>query len=332
MVIDDSLGRCISNANVFRRMRLRGIQSCGHQKPNTEPKGKIREFLQVSMQCLVLKYKVMSHVLHIFQNKTMMWDSDHHDHQWLKIVCWIVVQVLEEKDFLFRTSPIDIWLWSYGCCMFTIEWNLWSIATSLCGILWNIVEYPRNLFRTNQAFRPQLREVPKHGTSFEDPSFFIKHIQVATKWPDFLDGILSEQLSFCHKKKRKTDSSFFAEVGNLVTLRWWFLLRPRMSTVFQISVLRWIHIMRLVELSFSTWTGSIFLIFQAQGLGAESGGGQYAPSLFGDIIDEEGWFVNISQCKHYFCILFSIFSRHLFYHPNARQLGTWNFEKPKRFS
>lgn len=61
-----------------------------------------------------------------------------------------------------------------------------------------------------------------------------------------------------------------------------------MSTVFQISVLRCIHIMRLVELSFSTWTGSIFLIFQAQGLGAESGGGQYAPSLFGDIIDEEG--------------------------------------------
>lgn len=55
MVIDDRLGRCISNANVFRRMRLRGIQSCGHQKPNTEPKGKIREFLQVSMQCLVLK-------------------------------------------------------------------------------------------------------------------------------------------------------------------------------------------------------------------------------------------------------------------------------------
>ena len=46
--------------------------------------------------------------------------------------------------------------------------------------------------------------------------------------------------------------------------------------------------MRLVELSFSTWTGSIFLICQAQGLGAESGGGQYAPSLFGDMIDEEG--------------------------------------------
>lgn len=72
MVIDDRLGRCISNANVFRRMRLRGIQSCGHQKPNTEPKGKIREFLQVSMQRLVLKYKVMSHVLHI-SFRTRLW-------------------------------------------------------------------------------------------------------------------------------------------------------------------------------------------------------------------------------------------------------------------
>ncbi len=163
------------------------------------------------MQCLVLKYKVMSlskpSSLACF---AYLSEQDYDVRQrpsWLSMTqdcvlnCsagpWRKGLLVQDKSSWHGCGAMDV------ACLQLYKWNLWSMAT--CISVRNILEYSRNLFRTSQAFRPQLREAPKHGTSFEDPSFFMKHIQVATKWPDFLDGILSEQLSLFHKK---LDSSF----------------------------------------------------------------------------------------------------------------------------
>ena len=109
------------------------------------------------------------------------------------------------KDFLFRTSPVDM----------TVElWMLhvynWMEPVKYCNIsVRNIVEYC-GISQESLSHQSSVPATTSGGAKtwhiFEDPSFFITHIQVATKWPDFLDGILVGAAQLLSQKKRNRDS------------------------------------------------------------------------------------------------------------------------------
>lgn len=147
----------------------------------------------------------------------MMWDSDHHDHQWLKIVCWIVVQVLEEKDFLFRTSPVDM----------TVElWMLhvynWMEPVKYCNIsVRNIVEYC-GISQESLSHQSSVPATTSGGAKtwhiLWRPKFLHHTYPGGHQVARFLRWHFVGAAQLLSQKKRKTDSSFFAKVGNLVTL------------------------------------------------------------------------------------------------------------------